>query len=45
MGEGRCLFTDANGDACEFHLTSFCNGYDLLTMGRFVGIYRKVVGF
>lgn len=45
MGEGRCLFTDANGDACEFHLTSFCNGYDLLTMGHFVGPYRRVIGF
>lgn len=45
VGDGMCLFTDANGDSCEFHLTSFCNGYDLLTMGRFIRPYRRVVGF
>jgi len=45
MGEGTCLFTDVNGDAYEFYLTSFSNGYDLLTMGQLIGPYRKVIGF
>lgn len=44
-GEGRRLFTNGDGEACEFHLTSFSNGYDLLTMGHFIGLHRKIVGF
>ena len=45
MGEGNCNFANRNGEQCEFHLTSFSNGYDLLTMGRFVGLRNTVVGF
>lgn len=44
LGEGVTLFRDANGDLCEFHMQSFSNSYDVLTMGRFVKRHQKVIG-
>lgn len=45
MGEGSCLFMNGNGEPCDFHLTSFSNGYDLLTMGCYVKLHSRVIGF
>ena len=45
MGEDVCLFTNSNGESCEFHMTSFSNQYDLLTLGRFKRVHQSVIGF
>lgn len=45
MGEDMRVFANANGDACDFDMFSFSNGYELLTYGVYRGLHRKVVGF
>ncbi|MFV1634814.1 MULTISPECIES: ImmA/IrrE family metallo-endopeptidase [unclassified Phaeobacter] len=45
LGDGISTFRDANGELCEFHMQSFSNTYDVLTMGRFVKRHQKVIGF
>jgi Zn-dependent peptidase ImmA (M78 family) len=45
VGEELCVLNDSNGDPCDFHMASFSNGYDLLTLGYFVGQHKIAVGF
>lgn len=44
IGEGMYVLTDADGNQCEFHMKSFSNSYDVLTLGKFVRPHRKVIG-
>jgi Zn-dependent peptidase ImmA (M78 family) len=44
IGEGICILHDISGIAHEFHMTSFCNTYDVLTMGTYVGPRKLVIG-
>ena len=45
IGEDVCIFSNLNGEPCDFEMFTFSNGYDLLTYGIFKGLHRKVVGF
>jgi Zn-dependent peptidase ImmA (M78 family) len=45
IGEGACVLHDVLGEAHEFHMTSFCNTYDVLTMATYVGPRKLVIGF
>ncbi|NEJ06824.1 ImmA/IrrE family metallo-endopeptidase [Rhizobium leguminosarum] len=38
LGDGICYINDANGESCAFEVTSFSNGYDVLTLGSFVNM-------
>lgn len=44
MGEDIQVFFNANGEACDFEMFSFSNGYELLTYGVYKGLHRQVVG-
>jgi len=45
IGEDICIFTNMNGEPCDFQMYTFSNGYQLLTYGIFRGLHRIVVGF
>lgn len=45
IGEDICVFSNVNGEPCDFEMFSFCNTYDLLTFGVYKGPHRTVVGF
>jgi hypothetical protein len=45
VGETIFVFADLNGEPCEFEMSTFSNGYDLLTYGFYRGPHRLVVGY
>lgn len=44
IGQQICILHDVNGDAHEFHMSSFCNTYDVLTMATYIGPKKLVIG-
>lgn len=45
IGEDVYIFSNMNGEPCDFEMFTFSNGYDLLTCGVYRGPHRRVVGF
>lgn len=44
MGEDVRIFSNANGELCEFQMFTFSNGYELLTCGVFQKLHHRLVG-
>ncbi len=44
VGEEVCILTNANGEPCDFHMYSFSNQHQILTLGVYLGPHRRVVG-
>jgi Zn-dependent peptidase ImmA (M78 family) len=45
VGAATCVLLNANGEPCDFEMFTFSNGYDLLTLGQYLSLHRRVVGF
>lgn len=43
IGSGICRMVDSNGETCEFEMSSFSNGYDVLTFGSLVNVAKFVL--
>ncbi|WP_244563761.1 ImmA/IrrE family metallo-endopeptidase [Ensifer aridi] len=42
VGEGVFTFQDINGERCDFEMSSFCNGYTILTYGVFRSVHKLI---
>lgn len=38
LGDGICHIRDVNGENCAFEMSSFSNGYDVLSLGSFIKV-------